>query len=341
MATRMKKSKTLNRGRDQQIQNRHQTPLGWQVLQSLVTAASTNDKGEGITLVIGAGIHQVPKWNCPCKHASATLLGSWDRLLDAVLPGMSHSTSPSLRWELGILSSVGLGAAQEKSDSLYKSLCGTVAAAEANVLTFPALYEPVRKVLASAVVQNVISLNFDLVAERLLCPYFDPRTGISNGNGKHLTSHYKIHNKRHWHPHGNRHFGDDGCLGIRQYALKAADLETVRNKFKANEKKSGFKTKALSNWLDLMMSSNLIFLGTSLAFSEWDIWFALVNRWRNFAKEKNKRHEPKTFVLTTGADHDHLPAQILRLDATSYNQGWTWLGGILNQFTNGREHCST
>lgn len=260
--------------------------------------------------------------------------------MDAALPGMPYSKNPSLRWELGILSREGLNAAQQKRDSRYKSLCARIAAAEADILILPTPYEPVRNVLASEVVQDVISLNFDLIAERLLCTDFDPRACVSNGNANHLTPHYEIHHKRYWHPHGDRRCRSDGCLGMRQCALKAAVLEQARMRFKAKQVETGFNPKASSNWLELMMASNLIFLGTSLEFSEWDIWFALVNRWRNYARETNKLHEPKAFVLTCGAEHNHLPEQILRLNATNYDQGWAWLGGILNQTTNGREPCS-
>ena len=78
------------------------------------------------------------------------------------------------------------------------------------------------------------------------------------------------------------------------------------------------------------MSTDLIFVGRSLSFSELDLWFGLVNRWRNYAKRRNKKSEPKTFVLTSADAQAHLPPQFTRVSCPSWNKGWEWLGAILN-----------
>jgi hypothetical protein len=309
---------------------------GWSELSAILHGDQSK---RFITLVVGAGIHQVPKWTCPHSYSSAQALGSWERLLDAVLPSTAHSESPSLRWELGILDSDADDAAQKKESRHFAKLCATVTAAEAAVLALQDSYEPVQKVLSSSLADHVISLNFDLVAERLHCPDFDPTQNGHMGqpaNGL-LTHHYGVHGKRFWHPHGDRNTKDAGCLGIRRYAITQGKLEEARNNFKSREPKGNsdvgkphdYKSMTPETWIDLLMTSHLIFLGTSLSFNEWDIWFALVNRWRNYAKPENKKYEPKTFVLTTGENHKHLPSQFLRLDAPRYEDGWKWLGDML------------
>jgi hypothetical protein len=246
-----------------------------------------------------------------------------------------------LRWELGILDSDADDAAQKRETKHFTKLCATVTTAEAAVLELLDSYEPVQRVLSSSLAEHVISLNFDLVAERLHCPDFDPTRDSNLGqpaNGL-LTHYYSAHGKRFWHPHGDRNTKDAGCLGIRQYAISQAKLEDARKNFKDKESKLNrkdgrprdYKSMTTETWIDLMMISHLVFLGTSLSFNEWDIWFALVNRWRNYAKPENKKYEPKTFVLTTGKHHKYLPSQFLRLNAPRYEDGWKWLGDMLHK----------
>jgi hypothetical protein len=339
----MKLSKSLNC--DQQLRIRHQTPSGWRVLQSLITAGSAADKNEGIALVIGAGIHRVPK-NCHsvvCKKR--LLLASWDRLLVEAFPTFAKSSCPSLAWELGLQLPQSNRQAQQTHKGEFVKVLRKLEDAERIARKSLGDYENATRVLGSTSVNEIISLNFDLIAEHLIADLYgiDLKRG---GAGKSSTTRHRVIGRhRIWHPHGDRELAGSECIGLRQYGLNIAEIEVARKDFKKRENGNGGKKRDLpmdpKTWIDIVLSNHLIFLGTSLGFAEWDIWFALVNRWRNYAKISNKNFEPKTFVLTTKNHHSRLPTQFLRLDAPSYGRGWKRLGDILNRSTTEGEHCST
>ena len=302
---------------------------------------------QGITLVIGAGIHSVPKWECPLTHESGLLLSSWSALLDATVPRIQSSPPASLRWELGILQLKSGDQAWQRSKEAFKRLQAMVAEAETAVLKRRCQYKLVKSIIGASCVKNIISLNFDLTIEQLLLesrktlPALRPvqseaKPGSTKAKAvakvkaiRHLECCRTIDSRAIWHPHGDRKSSVGSCMGLREYALRVDAVEDARCKFQGI-RRSKSSNEHLPNWIDLMMSTHLIFVGTSLDFSEWDIWFALVNRWRNNARGKGKSKAPQTFVLTTGDRHANLPSQFTRLSAPNYDQGWKWLDAVMN-----------
>ena len=341
----MKKSKALNRGRDQQLQSQGQTPSGWQVLQSLVSATSINDKNNRVALVVGAGIHQVPRNSHSIECESHSLLASWDRLLVRAFPTLAKASCPSLTWELGLQISQSNRQAQQTHRREFANVRRQLHDAELTARQSLGDYEDATRVLSSTRVSDIVALNFDLIAEHLIAHHYGIDLKRGGAAKSATTRHRVIGRHRIWHPHGDRELAGSECIGLRQYGLNIAEIETAREDFKKREIGNGGKKRHLpmdpKTWIDIVMSNHLIFLGTSLDFAEWDIWFALVNRWRNYAKLRNKNFEPKTFVLTTKNHHSRLPTQFLRLDAPSYGWGWKRLGDILNRPTTEGEHCST
>ena len=310
---------------------------GWSELSNILN--SRLEKSQ-ITLVVGAGIHQVPKHTDPCTYESSLLLSSWDRIIANTFPNIKKSDCPSLSWELGLQVKAAKEPAFKRQLLEFDRVRKAINIAELNVLKSQDLYHPISRVLRSTHVSDVISLNFDLVAEAIIS-----NSIVKKKNFKRKTSendrYWQFPGTRVWHPHGDRLLGGSECIGIRQYGLNIKHVELARQEYKRTERfqlrnKSKRSRSAPSRWVNLFMTNHLIFVGCSLKFSEWDIWFALVNRWRNYANPKNKRYEPKTFVLTTGAEHKHLPSQFLRLGAPNYDQGWDWLGKLLNQAPNVR-----
>ena len=308
---------------------------GWHKLTSLIHS----NPEQRITLVLGAGIHNVPKWDCPLTSESGLLLGSWGALLDSISPKIPQSPSPILRWELALLQQHSDEQANERNSAEFSKLQQTVIAAESEVLDHQCQYDLVKAVIAASCVENIISLNFDLTIEHLLLKSGEPFPSVARDDAEtniadHLGRRRKTGRCVIWHPHGDRESSEGSCIGLREYALRAKDLEDARDNYKKAERTKTFVASEPRTWIDLIMSTNVIFVGTSLDFSEWDIWFALVNRWRNYAKPDKKQYEPKTFVLTTGDRHASLPNQFTRLSAPDYEQGWKWLGAVMNGSNN-------
>jgi hypothetical protein len=80
------------------------------------------------------------------------------------------------------------------------------------------------------------------------------------------------------------------------------------------------------------MHRPLVIIDTSLNEAEWDLWHALLIRWRNFAKQKNQKSEPPIWVLDAGTSANGSSSlRVLQasrfkvLDAPDWPTAWQWL----------------
>lgn len=147
-------------------------------------------------------------------------------------------------------------------------------------------------------VSDVIVLNFDLMAELLLL----------KARNKHIitrakktirdipSSRYRIINgMRFWHPHGDIDYIESMVLGIRRYGLLIKEVEALRKRYKGNENTP--KKNYIDSWFDHFVKKPVIVAGAGFSESEWDLWFALANRMRNYSKKNNKDYEPPIFKI--------------------------------------------
>ena len=305
---------------------------GWSELTNILNSRLEMSQ---ITLVVGAGIHQVPKHTDPRTYENSLLLSSWDALLKSTFPHLAASKSPSLSWELGLQAVSRNTSANERNKHEFGRVQTAIVDAERVVLLSRQSYALVTRVLRSTRIKDIISLNLDLVVEHLLSSSADDPPRVTPATTR-TDRHRVVNGIKVWHTHGDRSLNGSECLSLRSYGLGIAQIEIARCRFKRWERKpeNNHKRKHPSNWMEALLQDHLIIVGCSLNIAEWDIWFALVNRWRNYAIPANKRYEPKTFILTTGTEHKHLPSQFLRLRAPSYDQGWNWLGKLLDQTPN-------
>ena len=78
------------------------------------------------------------------------------------------------------------------------------------------------------------------------------------------------------------------------------------------------------------MFQPVVFAGVSLEPVERDLWTALVLRWRNCARDDNRKYEPSAWVLSNGSSHGHLPQQRFTfLDAGGWSRSWSLLAKCL------------
>jgi hypothetical protein len=166
-------------------------------------------------------------------------------------------------------------------------------------------------------VSDVISLNFDITAE-LLCT---ERLNTTESNTKKLSEFMSKEKKdfsitywevkseqddaiRFWYPHGSIHDSDKLTLGMREYTKRLETIERMRTRSKKKESSQEEPT----SWYHELTHNPVLILGASMEKDEWDIWFALVNRGRNFAKSENKRWEKPIFQMRDcecKRDHRH------------------------------------
>ncbi len=155
--------------------------------------------------------------------------------------------------------------------------------------------------------------------------------------------------QRVWYPHGDTQAYKMIKLGIRDYGVY---IESLNDAFSAYKQAEGVfkdpdapwsreayrawahKVRQLErvNWLWLLLSSPVVFLGCGMTRDEWPMWWALHQRARNQARLPSKDRDP-VFILwnVTVGDPNHnamtewlrtAPAGIRLLPCYDWGQGW-------------------
>lgn len=217
--------------------------------------------------------------------------------------------------------------------------------------------------------RDIVTLNFDRTIDRAISP---TSSGIIAGNSRitnigplaRSTLHVKLPRQRVWHPHGIAQSNATAAsiqLGLRAYAQSAqlvnesvvnfrkrqrewlashgyaASGEWTHTKFNRWEAqvRSLTPSKPLS-WVDVCMTSDLVFVGCGLQRAELDLWILLHERRRQVAKIPDE-NKPRTFFLhqrpkkgrRMNADLryilNHRPAGIVPVGFKTYEDMWTFL----------------
>lgn len=306
-------------------------------------SAYLSEHSESIVLVLGAGIHRLWKVNRAEPADAARLLSSWDALLREVAGGDAVGPSPLVQWEMAVaseFSGVASGVAQGfanapalvRERALQSVLCTRVKSSEDVLFNAEGGgMEVLTRLLRSPRVSDVLSLNFDLTVERLAsdAPGIIPRASgderlrvIRRGDTAPL---------RVWHPHGDRALARSIRLGVRHYFASVKRVDQAFGRFKAQERANGFGARSgtLEHWIDPFLTSPVVFVGTSLDASEWDLWYALSMRWRNHARARNLRYEQPVWSLGAATAPAPQPGRIRRLEGRTWGEAWSLLGEVI------------
>ena len=285
---------------------------------------------------MGAGVHG----NCipsGWREADAKrLLSSWDALLSSVgIEG--DAVSPLVRWELALADSGVHGrhaAAAVRERALQRLIAARVAEAEARLFNHGAVsMDSLRAALTGLPLRDVICLNFDLTVQRLVQPKLSSWTRVNSPERRWALSPDSRDSISVWHPHGDCERASSIGLGVRHYQRHTARAEQLWRRLKQREREGGGfgADDVATSWIDLMVTRPLLIVGSSLCTSDWDVWFALVMRWRNFAKQSHRKFEPPIWILSVPGSHRDLPLQrISRLEAPDWNSGWARLAEAMN-----------
>jgi hypothetical protein len=245
------------------------------------------DQTSKFVILLGSGFH---------KHAFRNnsninnCLSSWCCLLKEIEPNVDLSNNFLLDFERIILKSTN-NQDSEPAHVIEKKILNNV------VLKVEELQNKINKqndivyplsIFNSNYVSDVISLNFDLMPELLLNN--NKKSKVQNiHEQENLKS--KIHSTRHrvvkginfWHPHGDIDKYASLILGTRKYGLHINKIEKLRERSKQQNKPDNYQ----KSWYDVLTHNPVIILGADISDMEWDIWNAIVNRERNYGKEKN------------------------------------------------------
>ena len=209
-------------------------------------------------------------------------------------------------------------------------------------------FNPLQTMIKNHIVSDIITLNVDLLLENVLRKNQSAACSFpSNINTKStLSRHRIIEDKsntfcvRVWHPHGDRKNLDSLTFGLWQYEKSTKSLKEVFSQMKREEREKRYDllsdriTKIPKNWVEILLTRPIIIIGTSLNQSEWDVWLTLITRWRNYAKQINKKFNTPIWYLCThkqvrNGDLGHIPnGYIQRLVAPDWQTGWKWLEDV-------------
>jgi hypothetical protein len=267
--------------------------MSWSTLDSQLERIKRGDSPK-LTVILGAGIHCMnPEGNNP--------LSSWSGLLNSVSNDMGYplvGDSPSMEWELiSMASKDGNQMAHEGERNFRKNLRDKIRDLESDAIRHGREFmEPLFEILDAGVVSDVVSLNLDLVLERL---YAERHGRTLKVQGKDRLSRFREiksdsgNGVRFWHPHGDIGSVETMLMGMWEYQKQLPKLRSKFNHFKSKERQSKRKgfyfrvNRTAESWFELMMFRPLIFAGTSLHLAEWDLWYSLLLRWRNRSRSED------------------------------------------------------
>jgi len=242
-------------------------------------------------LVVGSGFHKE-------MSSEKSILSDWNTLLKSLDPKIISEGNQTLAFEEIVVRATTteknskLNALQIENIKLLE-LAKKIDDAQSRI-DLNLVLKKYNFLFDSEYVSDIISLNFDTTLENL-CILRAQELGSKNKISKR-----KIHYKdkkfviesydilfpngetiRIWYPHGSTRSPDSITMGVRSYFKRMSDVEKMRVLSKSKDH--------VISWYHQFTHNPIILVGTSLSSLEWDLWFAVVNRERNFAKQSNKK----------------------------------------------------
>lgn len=262
-----------------------------------------NTPGVKFTIILGSGFHKQ-------ALGSNTILSNWEKLLKDQDPELTLTGFYPLDFEQLIVRRTGnqkdekarQRPAGEMEKRISDEICFDLKCAQEKALKFKKRCYPAG-IFNPSKVSDIVSLNFDTTAEeicRVLAKQrkviYNPVNFISEHNEKLEIPCWEVRFNnaekiRFWHPHGSILDKDKITLGTREYAKRFQTIERLRKHSKSE------KDDTPTSWYHQIVHNPILVLGAELSKDEWDIWFALVNRERNFAKNKNQQFKPQIFQM--------------------------------------------
>jgi hypothetical protein len=245
------------------------------------------------TIILGSGFHRQALGN-------NSILSNWEKLLNQYDSDLKITGFYPLDYEQLVVQRTGKQenekalnkAANEIEKIISEEICFDLSCAQEKALKFSIKKYP-KGIFNPKKVSDVISLNFDTTAEEICCELAKVNEPICNHSKFNSINNadikipywevpfHKNESIRFWHPHGSIHDKENLTLGIREYSKRIQTVERLRNYSKSENQKEQI------SWYRQLAHNPVLILGAEMSKDEWDIWFALVNRERNFAKNEN------------------------------------------------------
>jgi hypothetical protein len=298
-----------------------------------------NDPTIKFTIILGSGFHHQ-------ALGGNTILSNWEKLLKDQDPELSLTGFYPLDFEQLIVRRTGkqldeesrLKAAYEIEKRISDEICFDLKCAQEKALKFNKKCYP-NGVFNPKKVSDVVSLNFDTTAEMLCCKEAKKKASDlkysafkSEKNEDFKMPYWEVEfNKdekiRFWYPHGSVHNKETITLGTREYSKRFQTIERLRKHSKSD------KENKPTSWYHELTHNPILILGAHMSKDEWDIWFAIVNRERNFAKSDNQQFKNPIFQMREcecQRDHRHEWFQPL-FTGMKFHEQWRKLEELFKQ----------
>jgi hypothetical protein len=247
------------------------------------------------TLILGSGFHKQ-------ALGQNSILSSWEKLLKQQDNTIELTNCYPLDFEQLIIHRTQIQkistekASHQIENLISEEICFDLKCAQQKALKFDKEKYTVG-IFNPEYVSDIISLNFDTLALELCAE----RAGVEitslepipfSYKGKKLEQVFYFEVKfsntesiRFWFPHGSILDNSKVTLGTRNYAMRLAIVEKLReySKSKDREERQNDNFNIVTSWYHQLTHNPVLILGADMSTSEWDIWFALVNRERNFS----------------------------------------------------------
>jgi hypothetical protein len=264
------------------------------------------------TIILGSGFHRQ-------ALGANSILSNWEKLLKEQDQELTLTRFYPLDFEQLIVRRTGKQkneesrqkAAYEIEKRISEEICFDLKCAQERALKFNKQLYP-KGIFNTKKVSDVVSLNFDTTAESLCFKLAKQKSSEpklsefkSEKNEDFNLPYWEVDFKknekiRFWYPHGSIHDKDPITLGTREYAKRFQTIERLRNHSKSHDKNEP------TSWYHELTHNPVLILGAHMSKDEWDIWFALVNRERNFAKKDNQQYKYPIFQMREcECNHDY------------------------------------
>jgi hypothetical protein len=248
------------------------------------------------TIILGSGFHRK-------GIGSSSLLSSWEKLLMKLSPGVELTGQYHLDFEKIIQSKkISCENSFETEDRIIKCVKEIIKQEQEKVLDNKEENYPI-SIFNPKKVSDVISLNFDEIAELLLIKHKlvklsefkndssfkkESKTSYAFLSTRYKTIDFRNNESiRFWHPHGIISSKKSIVLGLHRYAQMVENVLSIRNHHMRAKRNNTHD----NTWYDKLLLNPVIILGAGMSPSEWDLWFALTSR------ERTNTSNPQIFQM--------------------------------------------
>jgi hypothetical protein len=292
--------------------------------------------GKRFTIILGSGFHSQ-------ALGRNSILSNWEKLLKDQDSDLKLTKFYLLDYEQLIINSIAKNKYPELKDKtasgiekqISNNICENIKKEQEIALNNRKSCYP-KNIFNPKKVSDIISLNFDTIAEEICCESAQVKKAKklfiesdSKSNRKFKIAYREVNfseqgSMRFWYPHGSIHDKSRNLLGIREYSKHISNIESLRNYSKSKKK--------LISWYHQLTHNPVLILGASMQKDEWDIWFALINRARNFAKSDNQQCKYPIFQMREcECNHDHRHEWFEPLfTGISFKEQWKELEKLFN-----------